>query len=92
MSLRKWRRLLGLLQSITPAVSGLRGMFTRVQNYITRAAWRHVHLTADVHHKLEAWRDLVSILARSPTHLRELQHFLLTGWGRPMPQVQDGPY
>ena len=31
-SLLKWRKLLGLLQSITPTVSGSRGMFTQVQN------------------------------------------------------------
>ena len=27
-SLRKWRKLLGLMRSITPAVAGSRGMFT----------------------------------------------------------------
>ena len=31
-SLLKWRKLLGIIQSITPAVSGSKGMFTRVQH------------------------------------------------------------
>ena len=36
-SLHKWRKLLGLLCSIIPAVTGLRGMFTRVQHALKRA-------------------------------------------------------
>ena len=74
-SLRKWRKLLGLLRSITPAVSGSRGMFTRVQHSLKRVTGRHVQLTAYVHDDLEAWRKLVRSLASRPTHLRKLQPF-----------------
>ena len=48
-SLRKWSKLLGLLNSITPAVNVSRGMLTRVQHALKRAAGRHVQLTTDVH-------------------------------------------
>ena len=50
--LRKWHKILGLLRSITPDVNGSRGMFTRVQNPLKRAAGRNVQLTIDVHNKL----------------------------------------
>ena len=50
--LRKWRKLLGLLQSITLAVSGSKGMFTQVQHALKRAAGRHVQLTTEMHDEL----------------------------------------
>ena len=74
-SLRKWRKILGLLRSITPAVAGSRIMFTRVQHSIQKEAGQNVHLTADVQYELEAWRKIVCSLASRPTHLRELQLF-----------------
>ena len=72
-SLRKWRKLLGLLRSITPAVARSRGMFTRVQHDLKRVTGRHFQITADVHNELEAWHELVLSLASQPTHLRKLQ-------------------
>ena len=55
-SLHKWRkvlgilrRLLGLLRSITPAVTESRGMFTWVKHALKRATGRHAQLTVDVH-------------------------------------------
>ena len=77
-SLRKWSKLLGLLQSITPSVSGTRGMFTEVQHALKRAVGRHVKITTDVHDKLEAWRELVCSLANRSTHLRKLEPFALS--------------
>ena len=41
-SLRKWHKVLGLLRSITLAVAGLRGMFTRVQHALNPATARVV--------------------------------------------------
>ena len=76
MSLHKWRKLLGLLHSITPAVAGSRGMFIRVKNDLKSATGRHVQLTMDMHSKLKAWRKLVCSLSSRPTHLRKLQPFL----------------
>ena len=67
-----WRKLPELLCSITPAVAGSRGMFTRVQHALKRVAGRHVQLTADVHYELEAWRKIVRSLASRTTHLRKL--------------------
>ena len=66
-SLCKWCKLLGLLCSITPAVAVSRGMFTRVQHALKIVTGRHVQLTADVHSELEAWRELVRILASQTT-------------------------
>ena len=77
-SLRKWRKLLGLLRNITPAVNVSRGMFTQVQHALKRAAGRHVKITTDVHDKLEAWRELVCSLANRSTHLRKLEPFALS--------------
>ena len=73
--LRKGRKLLGLLCSITPAVARSRGMFTRVQRALKRVTGRHFQLTADVYYELDAWRELVRSLASQPTHLRKLQPF-----------------
>ena len=50
--LRKGRKLLGLLCSITPTVAGSRGIFTQVQHALVKAADRHFHLTADVNDNL----------------------------------------
>ena len=52
-SLQKWRMLLGLLRSITPAVAVSRCMFTQVQHALKRATGRHAQITADVHNELE---------------------------------------
>ena len=79
--LRKWHKLLGLLQSITLAVAGLRGMSTRVKHDLKRAAGRHVKLTVDVYDELNAWRKLVSSLAIRPTHFHELETFSPTWIG-----------
>ena len=80
-SLHKWRNLLGLLRSITPAVAGSRGMFTRVQHALTRSDRSHIHLTADVHNNLEAFHNLFRSVTSHPIHLRKLHNFPLTWMG-----------
>ena len=77
-SLRKWRKLLGMLQRINLSVDGSRGIFKQLQNALKRAAGRHVQLTTDVHDELEAWRKLVRSLASRTTHLHELETFCPT--------------
>ena len=72
---RKWRNLLGFLQSITPDVSGSKGMFTRVQHALKKAVGPRVQLTTNVHNDLETWHELVFSLANRPTRLRELEPF-----------------
>ena len=67
--LRKWRKLLGLLWSITSAVAGSWVIFARVQHSLTKTVGRHVHLTVYVHYELDMWHDLVSSLTSSPTNL-----------------------
>ena len=66
-SLRKWRKILVMLRSITPAVAGYRGMFTQVQHALKRYTGRHIHLTSDVNNDMEACRELVCSLASPPT-------------------------
>ena len=51
-SLIKWRKLLGIMRSITPAVAGSRGMFTLVQHALKKASGPRVQLTTDVHDEL----------------------------------------
>ena len=80
-SLRKWRKLLGLLRSITPAVARSRGMFTRVQHALKRVTRRHVQLTAYVQDDMEAWRKLFRSLSSRTTHLHKLQPFSPTWIG-----------
>ena len=80
-SLRKWCKLLGMLQSITPDVAVSRGIFTRVQRALKRAAGMHFQLTTYVHDELDSWHNLISSLARRPTHLRELHTFPPTWMG-----------
>ena len=80
-SLRKWRKLLGILCSITPAFAGSRVMFTRVQHDLKIAAGRHVQLTTDVQYELKAWRELVHSLTSRPTYLLELETFATTWIG-----------
>ena len=74
-SFLKWRKLLGLLKSITLDVSVSRGIFTRLQHSLKRAVGRHAQLITNVHNKLEAWRELVRGLANRPNHLRKIEPF-----------------
>ena len=80
-SLRNWCRLLGLIRSITPEVSGSQGMFTRLQHALTSEKGRYVQLTSDVHDKLHIWGRLLAILESRPTHLREITHFSPSWFG-----------
>ena len=78
---KKWRKFLGLLHSITLAFAGSRGMFTRVQHSLKRAAGSHLKLITDVHGELQVWCKLVRSLAIRPTHLRDLDPFPPTWMG-----------
>ena len=80
-SLQKWSKLLGMLRSITPSLAVSCGVFTRVQHALMKAARRHVKLTACVHNKIKAWRELVRSLASRTTHFFELQLFPQTWMG-----------
>ena len=77
-SLRKRRKLLGMLRSITPAVAGSRGMFTCVEHALKKATRSHVNLTAAIHNKLAAYHNLVGTLSNMPTHLHNLDPSLPT--------------
>ena len=72
---------MGLLQTIIPAISGSHGMFTNLQHALWQAHERRVHLLYAVQDELSAWRQLVQELSDRPTHLREIDPFLLTREG-----------
>ena len=78
VSLRKWWHLLCILRSITPSVYGAQGMFKLLQNKLQQARGRQVQMSPAFQDELSAWRQLVQELAARPTHLRELDPFLLT--------------
>ena len=81
VSLRKWWHLLGLLRSITLAVSGAKGTFTRLQHTLHQARGIWVQLSSTVHNELSAWHQIFQELAAWPTHLQDLDPFPLTWEG-----------
>ena len=80
-SLCMWRKLLGMIYSITPAVIVLRVMFTQVQHALKRVVGRHVDLAAGVQNELNTWYELFHSLFSSSTHLRKLEPFPPTWFG-----------
>ena len=81
ISLRKWRQLLGLLRSITLAVAGAHGKFTRLQHALRQARGRRVPISTEVQDKLSVWNQLVKELPNRPMHLHKLDPFPLTWEG-----------
>ena len=53
-------------------------MSMRLQHALQQARGRQVQLSPAVQEELRAWQQLVQELAARPTHLRELDPFLLT--------------
>ena len=72
--LRKWRHLLGILRSITLAISGAHGMFKCLHHALHQARGKQVLLSMAVYDDLSAWRQLVQELANRPMHLCEIDH------------------
>ena len=72
-SRRRWHKLLGTLWSTVPAITGVAGIFTRLQHALKTAKGRRINLTTPVHEELTVWRHLVASLATRPTHRREIR-------------------
>ena len=71
----KWKHILGLLQSITTAVSRQHGMLMRLQQTLWQACGRRVQLSTPIQDELSAFFQIVQDLADRPTHLHELDPF-----------------
>ena len=77
----KWKNLLGLLRSITPAVAGAHGMFTRLKHALRQVCGRWVHLSPAVQDNLSVWSQCVQELVDRPTCLHDIYPFSPTWEG-----------
>lgn len=73
-SVKKWQKLLGELRSMVLAVPGGRGMFSVLQNVLSKRCdvASRLRLTQPVHAILKDFQWLAQDLARRPTRLAEL--------------------
>ena len=69
---REWHQLLGELRSMAPALPGARGLFSALQDALTRRNRTHVRITRRVHDGLADFRAIADSLRERPTRLREL--------------------
>ena len=67
----KWHKLLGELRSMAPALPGTRGLFSVLQNALSRGDGHRVHLNHRVHDVAADFTELVDALAARPTRLQE---------------------
>ena len=72
VSEREWHQLLGELRSLAPALPGARGLFSTLQDALTRRSHKRVRLTRQVHDSLADFRALADSLRARPTRIREL--------------------
>ena len=82
VSKHKWFRLLGLLRSGVPTISGAAVMFIRLQHALKTSDNRRVLLTPKVHDDLNLCRYIIASLASRPTCL---------GGIKPHPTTWKGP-
>ena len=68
----KWHKLLGELQSMSPALPGTRGLFSVLQSALSRGDGHRVRLNQRVYDVAADFTDLVDALASRPTRLQEL--------------------
>lgn len=72
MSLREWHRLLGELRSMSPGLPGSRGLFSILQQALSRGDRHRVRLNTHVFACIDDFTWLTSSLGQRPTRLREL--------------------
>ena len=68
----KWHQLLGELRSMSPALPGTRGLFSTLQDALSKGDRRRVRLNQHVHATAADFSLLVDSLASRPTRLYEL--------------------
>ncbi|KAI2494663.1 adenylate kinase [Fragilaria crotonensis] len=72
LSRAKWHRMLGELRSMSPALPGTRGLFSTLQDALSRGDHSRVRLTQHVYDTADDFTTLVDSLAERPTRLTEL--------------------
>ena len=73
ISLREWHRLLGELRSMEPGLPGSRGLFSILQNALSRGDSHRLRLNQHVFSSIEDFKWMASSLGARPTaRLREL--------------------
>ena len=69
---KRWHQLLGELRSMSPAIPGTRGLFSVLQDALSRGDRRRVRINRHVHATAATFLALVDSLAIRPTRLQEL--------------------
>ena len=72
LSLTKWHQLLGELRSMSPALPGTRGLFSTLQDALSKGDLRRVRINRHVRAAAADFLLLVDSLATRPTRLQEL--------------------
>ena len=71
ISKKKWQQALGELRSISLAIPGLKGLFSLLQEQLSKEENNRVALTQPVHDILDDIKLLAASMADRPTRLRE---------------------
>jgi hypothetical protein len=72
LAISKWHRLLGELRSMSPALPGTRGLFSTLQEALSRGDKHRVRLNQQVYDTAADFSALVESLHMRPTQLHEL--------------------
>ena len=72
LATKKWHQLLGELRSMSPALPGTRGLFSALQDALSRGDARRMRLNQHVYAAAADFRALVLAVDTRPTRLREL--------------------
>jgi hypothetical protein len=68
-SVQKWRHLLGVLRSTTPALYGAKHLFSLLQHALSTAKGTRIRLTPIIHATLTAWKMLATTATQHPVPL-----------------------
>jgi hypothetical protein len=81
ISIRKWRKVLGELRSMSLALPGLRNIFSTMQNALALKTGGHLALDKGVHHALKDFPWMQESISTHPTWIAEVV---------PLPPVAKG--
>lgn len=72
ISTKKWHQLLGELRSMSLALPGSRGLFSRLQHGLTTATSKRLNLNKGIHDDLQDFRYLLHTIRDRPTRIAEV--------------------
>ena len=72
LAIKIWHQLLGELRSMAPALPGARGLFSILQESLSKADRNRVRITKHVWEVVEDFRAIADSLRQRPTRLQEL--------------------